>query len=242
MSAVPPLAERGYGTVGLGGLEAHADERHAQAVVARGGRAPGSRTRALPVAGTSGSLSRSSSSRRSAIRLPTPGMPFIAPRSCRAMARDSSGAGSAPSTATAILRTHVRHAQQHPERGALVVVGETVQGERLLAHVRVHPERHAACLVDVRPSESAQRGRHLVADACHVEYEQPVGVLRDDLACEPANHGQKRFTALYLRPLLLASRAIHPQAAVPRVYLHETVTHHVATKAEVALRPCREAP
>ena len=130
-------------------------------------RVGGRRARHRPAAAgrDRGSLSRSSSRSRSAIFLPTPGMPFSAARSCRATARASSAAGSAPRTATAIFGPDVRDAEERPERRALGLVREAEERQRVLAHVRVHPERDAPASSGRAPPERAERDRDLVAHA-----------------------------------------------------------------------------
>ena len=100
-----------------------------------------------------GSLSRSSSSSRSAIFLPIPGNPrqgrHVTPRHCTSELRG----GQRTEDGDGDLGPDVRDGHERTKGRALGLVGETEERERVLAHMRVHPKRDAAHVVCVRTPE-----------------------------------------------------------------------------------------
>ena len=147
-----------------------------------GSRAPRARRRAarrlgggVPAAaagvGARGSRSFSSSTIRSDVFLPTPGIAVSRARSPRSIARISSGGSMPESTASAtfgpipLTRSAARTA---PARAG----SRTRTAQRILAHVRVDAQRDVAARL-AETVERRQRHEHVVADAADVD-DDPV--------------------------------------------------------------------
>ena len=172
---------------------------------ARGGRRP-------PVVRSAPSLSFSSSSSRSAVFLPMPGILRQPAGVLHRHRLRELGDRQAREHRERGARADAGDLQQLPERAPLVVGAEAEEQVRVLAHDEVREQRHA--LAGRRQVvERAHRHVDLVGDALHVEQELRR-ILLEQGAGEAADHGRRRIafaadyrTRIAVRITLAAQRA-----------------------------------
>ena len=144
----------------------------AAAVVGRGARRSGRAATSSPAPS-----SRRSITMRSAVFLPTPGMPDERRQVARAQRRDQLAARAVPTGSRARAWARRRSSPISSWNSTRSVSrAEAVQLQRVLAHVRVDAQPHGLALVG-QLEERRERHAHLVADAVHVEHDAISGLF-----------------------------------------------------------------
>ena len=133
------------------------------------------------------SLSRSSSTIRSAVFLPTPGIRTSRCTSPLRIALIRSSRRESGKDGDRQLRADAADRDELLEQNLLVGRGESEEGNRILAHVRVDAEPHlGAGLRQMRVG--GHRDGDVVTDALHVD-NHLVGMLLEQNAAKVSDHG-----------------------------------------------------